>query len=98
MAMSATGFNSGVLEGSGWVPGTINPANAQRSSSQTSFWEQTSHTSMKVYTRTRAKRILFDQNTANGVEVATENWTYHLHARKEVVLSAGAFNSPSLLM
>jgi choline dehydrogenase len=53
---------------------------------------------MKVYTRTRAQRILFDQNTANGVEVVTENWTYYLHAREEVVLSAGAFNSPSLLM
>ncbi|CAK1357681.1 unnamed protein product [Cercospora beticola] len=97
---SEAGFSSGALQGSGWVPGTIDPVTAHRSSSQTSFWEAAAdRTSIKAYTRTLAQRILFDsRKRATAVVVITEGRSYHLSARKEIILSAGAFNSPQLLM
>lgn len=46
-----------------------------------------------------AKKILFDQKkTAMGVLLDTEGTQYMLSARKEVILSAGVFGSPQLLM
>jgi len=61
-------------------------------------------TNLKVYTHTLAKRILFAPNSTNatGVEVVSGAWgkskKYTLSARREIILSAGAFHSPQLLM
>ena len=94
------GFNSGKLIGTMWVSHTISPQKQHRSSSQTSFLDQAIRTtSLIVYTKTLAKRILFDaQKRAYAVEVDTAGLSYTLSARKEIILSAGAFQSPQLLM
>lgn len=83
-----------------WVSHTINPQNEHRSSSQTSFLDRAIRTtSLIVYTKTLAKKVLFDSNkTAIGVEVDTAGLSYTLTAKREVILSAGAFQSPQLLM
>ena len=97
---TSIGFNSGKVEGSGWVPGTIDPASGHRSSSQTSFLsEALKSTSLKVYTRTMATKITFDtKKQARGVEVETAGNPFFLEVKREVILSAGAFQSPQLLM
>lgn len=94
------GFNSGSLFGSMWYTATINPAGEIRSSSQTAFLSQEIQDSkLQVYTRTLAKRILFNRRKrATGVVVTSNSSTYTLSARKEMILSAGAFQSPQLLM
>ena len=94
------GFNYGSLLGSMWVTSTINPAGEIRSSSQTAFLNQEiQNSSLQVYQRTLAKRIMFDKRKrAIGVVVTSNSSAYTLSARKEVVLSAGAFQSPQLLM
>ncbi|KAL9579531.1 MAG: hypothetical protein Q9212_005058 [Teloschistes hypoglaucus] len=94
------GFDSGNLMGSSWVAQTLNPTNAHRSSSQTSYLDQAiQNSSIVVYTQTLGQKVLFDRNkTANGVSVKTAGVTYTLRARKEVILSAGVFQSPQLLM
>ncbi|XP_067634951.1 glucose dehydrogenase [FAD, quinone]-like [Eurosta solidaginis] len=55
---------------------------------------------LHIVTLTRVTRILIDPITkrATGVELSYRNKFYKVHARKEVILSAGAFNSPQLLM
>ncbi|OLN91628.1 Versicolorin B synthase 3 [Colletotrichum chlorophyti] len=95
-------FNSGTLMGAQYCADTIQPANQKRDSSQTSFLsEAIGRQNLKVYQLSLAKKIIFDANKkATGV-VVTSNLgltTYTIKARKEVILSAGAFQSPQLLM
>ena len=94
------GFNDGSLFGSMWLTSTINPASETRSSSETAFLKQkTQNCSLQVFPRSLAKRILFNADkVATGVVVTSNTSAYTLNARKEVILSAGAFQSPQLLM
>ena len=99
------GFQSGKLIGSAYVASTIDPTTATRSSSETSFLQSAlKTTSLKVYNNTLAQKILFEKTTATGVLVAPEGVSgvngssYTLTARNEVIVSAGVFQSPQLLM
>ncbi|ODM21365.1 hypothetical protein SI65_02208 [Aspergillus cristatus] len=98
-----TDFNSGSLNGSQYTTSTIRPFDQTRSSSKTAFFYGASSSqrlrNLKVYIGTLAKRILFDSSKrATGVRVKTGLVTYTLRAKYEVILSAGAFQSPQLLM
>lgn len=53
---------------------------------------------LTVLTDTRALRLAFDGRRATGVEVLSGRQPRRLTARREVILSAGAFQSPQLLM
>ena len=53
---------------------------------------------MTVYPMTQALQVIFKDRRAVGVKVQSAGRNYTLHARNEVVLSAGAFHSPQLLM
>ncbi|KAF4815036.1 Dehydrogenase patE [Colletotrichum siamense] len=96
----AQDFNSGELMGAQYCSDTIAPETEKRESSQTSFLNQAiGRSNLKVFQLSMAKKILFDSSkTATGVVVNTGLVTYTLKARKEVILSAGAFQSPQLLM
>lgn len=53
---------------------------------------------LRVITGARATRILFEGDRAVGVEYRRENRTEKVNARREVILAAGAVQSPQLLM
>ncbi|KAF1925621.1 GMC oxidoreductase [Didymella exigua CBS 183.55] len=94
-------FNSGDLLGSQYCSSTITPSNQKRASSQTTFLEAAkSRPNLKVYSLTQAKKIIFDSNKrATGVQIpGFFGASSVLSARKEVILSAGTFQSPQLLM
>lgn len=94
------GFTSGELMGSAYVLNTIEPTLQTRESSETAFLQPAlANPNLVVYTETMAKRIMMDSNrVANGVAVQTMDKFYNLTARREVIVSAGAFQSPQLLM
>ncbi|KAI9786522.1 MAG: hypothetical protein M1816_007904 [Peltula sp. TS41687] len=94
------GFTSGSLFGSSYVLETIQPTIQIRESSETAFLEPAlKRSNLIVFKQSLAKRILFDGNkVATGVLVDTEGAKYTLSAKKELILSAGAFQSPQLLM
>lgn len=95
---TATDFNSGEVMGTQYCSSTIDPATQRRSSSQSSFLNAAvlARPNLKVYQATLAKKILFNSSKrATGVEIPLG---ITLTARKEVILSAGAFQSPQLLM
>lgn len=94
------GFTSGELMGSSYVLNTIEPTLQTRESSETAYLQPAlANPNLIVYTQTLAKKIIFDSNkVATGVQVDTQGKVYNLSARKEVILSAGTFQSPQLLM
>ncbi|KAF2140428.1 GMC oxidoreductase [Aplosporella prunicola CBS 121167] len=92
-------FNSGNLMGAQYCSVNVRPSDQTRSTSGAYVNSAINNKNLKVYLNTLAKRILFgSNNTATGVEVSSGIVTYKIHASKEVILSAGAFQSPQLLM
>lgn len=53
---------------------------------------------LTVHIKTRTLRILFEGKRAVGVEVSQGGKTRTIHANKEVIVAAGAFQSPQLLL
>lgn len=97
-----TSFSNGQLLGSQYAPQALNPISNERETSATSYLNaalNSNRTNLRVYTHSLALQVLFSENkTATGVLVRSGRLDYVLTARKEVVLSAGAFQSPQLLM
>ena len=100
LPLHGAGFEDGQLDGYFYNPATLQPASQHRETSQTGFLDYAMRTtSIKVYAHALARQILFtDNETGNGVLVQSGAKNYTLSATKEVVLSAGAFQSPQLLM
>jgi choline dehydrogenase len=103
LPLSPLGFSSGILSGYGaWVTSEIRPEDATRSSSEASYLRQAiENTQITVYTHTQAQRVLFDEGSrkkAVGVSVSTSGFQYTISANKEIIVSAGVFHSPQLLM
>ena len=95
------GFLSGKLLGFSYATTTIDRESQERCSSEFSFLRKALLylTNLSVYQKTLAKKILFDEKKrATGVMVETAGLEYILSANKEVILSAGAFRSPQMLM
>ena len=100
------GMADGNLFGWSWIAQTIDPLTQVRSSSESSFLCEALklNDNLVVFRSTIAKKILFDEGkTATGIEIETGaigsgSVVYTLNATKEIVLSAGAFRSPQLLM
>ncbi|KAI1451259.1 hypothetical protein F4805DRAFT_463982 [Annulohypoxylon moriforme] len=90
-------FNCGKLLGAQYCTNTVDPTTATRSSAQTAFLDlcQARH-NVKVFQKTLAKKILFDDQK-RAIAVIVDSGL-RLNARKEIILSAGAFQSPQILM
>lgn len=101
------GLNSGKLLGSAFSTFMIDPRNGRRSSSEASFLQNAiqSGRAPTVYKNTLGTRILFNESkTATGISAltagtfGTPSVDFILTARKEVIVSGGAFQSPQFLM
>lgn len=99
---NVSGFSDGELLGSQYAPVVLNPDTNERESSETSYLNaalRSNRSTLVVYTHTLATKIVFSENkTATAVQVRSGQLDYVLTARTEIVLSAGAFQSPQLLM
>lgn len=101
-----SGLNSGELLGSAYATLTIDATTGYRSSAEASYLQSAlnNHSAPILYKNTLASRILFNGTAAAGVSAitagtyGTPSVNFTLTARKEVIVSAGAFQSPQLLM
>jgi choline dehydrogenase-like flavoprotein len=90
-------FNGAVQDGVGRFQ--LTQRDGRRWSSAHAFLHPAeSRPNLDVLTETAARRILFDGTRAVGVEVERAGAVTELRAEREVILSAGAFHSPVLLM
>ena len=62
------------------------------------LWDHDRADQLRVYTNSHVTRILFDGKRACGVEFQQKGLSRTLHCAREVILCAGAFESPKLLM
>lgn len=91
-------YNGEKQEGVSLLQFTIK--DARRHSGATAFLKPAmSRPNLTVYTRTIVKQVIIENDKAVGVEVIRgKNNTERISAGKEVILSAGSFNSPQILM
>ncbi|WP_311267857.1 GMC family oxidoreductase N-terminal domain-containing protein [Sphingobium sp. WCS2017Hpa-17] len=77
----------------------LNQRNGTRLSSARAFLHPALHReNLSVLDETMVRRILFDRGRASGIEVEKDGARRILTARREIILCAGATNSPQLLM
>jgi choline dehydrogenase len=92
-----TDFNGARQDGVGRFQ--LTQRNGRRCSTATAFLHPAAaRPNLHVITDAMALRILFDDARAVGVEIARGGAVEEIRAEREVILSAGAYHSPVLLM
>lgn len=95
-------FNAPPYEGAGLYQVTQfhrGPHRGERCSAAAAYLHPVMHRpNLTVLTRLHARRVLIEDGRATAVEAGRGNRRLRLHARREVILSAGAFGSPQLLL
>ena len=90
-------FNGPTQEGVGLYQ--VTHRNGERCSAAKAYLTPNrSRSNLRVMTGAQATRVLFEGRRAVGVELQQGGQRLQLQARREVLLSAGAFQSPQLLM
>ncbi len=90
-------FNGTRPEGVGFYQ--INTRGGWRSSTANAFLHPAlKRKNLELRMHAQASRVLFDGKRATGVEYRRRGKTVQVKARREVILSGGAINSPQLLM
>jgi choline dehydrogenase len=91
-------FNGARPEGAGWHDLSISGGSRQSVAAAYLHPALASRTNLDVATESRAHRLLFDGNHCVGVEFVRAGRLLTARARAEVVLSAGAVDTPRLLL
>ena len=89
-------FNGASQEGAGWFQTTTR--NGRRASTARSYLRPAkARKNLHVETSALARRILFEGRRAVGIEYGKDGSVRTARARKEILVSSGAYNSPQLL-
>ncbi|MCC5986300.1 MAG: FAD-dependent oxidoreductase [Pararhodobacter sp.] len=95
-------FNGPQQEGAGLFQVTqfhSGPRKGQRCSAAAAYLHPVmNRLNLTILTHSRAERITLEGRRASGVAIRRRGQREHIRARREVILSAGAFGSPQLLM
>ena len=90
-------YNGLSQKGASLVQSTIK--NGKRESGATAFLKPVlNRPNLKTITRARVHKIIFEGKKAVGVQYKKGEKIIHVNAHNEIILSAGAFQSPQLLM
>tara|TARA_R110002003_G_scaffold1868_9_gene23642 strand:- start:5280 stop:6917 length:1638 start_codon:yes stop_codon:yes gene_type:complete len=96
--------NNGEAYGPSWYANTMDKTTGRRAHARYAYIDPiTARTNLKILTKTTAEKIVFDDKKkptmARGVEITDDatGKTSIVYAKKEVVLAAGAIQTPKLL-
>lgn len=91
-------FNGSSLEGVGWIDHNVTQW-GRRASGATAFLKPIQNrTNLKIETDSSVDRIVIEGERAVAVDYRRNGQPIRAHASKEIILSAGAVNSPQILM
>jgi choline dehydrogenase len=89
-------YNTNDLSGVGYLQLTVK--NGLRASVATAYLQPNEQLkNLQVMTKSVVTKVLIENQTARGVKVSREGQETDIFAREEVILSAGAFQSPKIL-
>ncbi|MCF5724124.1 GMC family oxidoreductase [Pseudomonas syringae] len=89
-------FNAGNNFGAGYY--RMNVRSGKRMSGYTAYLKPIANRkNLRILTECTAAHVVFEGTKAVGVEILAENETKTLRARREVILAAGAIQSPAIL-
>lgn len=91
-------YNAEVQDGVSYTQGTI--FNGKRSSTSRTYLQSVKGNSkLKIFTNSQVKKIIFNGKTAVAVQVVDlkTNQSFELKFQRELILSAGAVNTPKIL-
>lgn len=95
--------NNGEAYGASWYPNTMDKTTGRRAHARYAYLDPiTTRTNLQVLTKTTATKIIFDKKKpimAKGIDVTDDatGQAYTVYAKKEVILAAGAIQTPKLL-
>ena len=90
-------YNGDKQEGASLVQSTI--VNGKRASGATAFLKPVlNRTNLTAITNAQVNKLLFEEKKAVGVQYNNGKDTIEVYVKKEIILSAGTFQSPQLLM
>ena len=90
-------FNGATQEGAGWFQ--VTQRDGKRCSTALAYLDPaTRRGNIELLTDTLATRILFEGDRAIGVELLRNDTLEPVYAEREVILCAGAYQSPQLLL
>jgi choline dehydrogenase len=93
----SSSFDNGTLEGAGWNKSTI--VNGERNSAYRAFLAPVlDRPNLHIQTNTRTLKLATDGNRVRGVVVERASGETETIAGNEVILCAGAFDSPRILL
>ncbi|MGR5138045.1 GMC family oxidoreductase [Vibrio jasicida] len=83
----------------GAMPAQVTQRNGERCSAAKAYLTPNlSRPNLTVLTKATTHKVLFEGNRAVGVEYGLKGQSFQIKCTKEVILSAGAFGSPQILM
>jgi choline dehydrogenase len=83
----------------GVSPGQVTQKGGERWNAARAYLDPHRHqTNLNVVSQAHATQILFEGKRAVGVQYAINGVTHQVRAKREVIVSGGAFGSPQLLM
>ena len=98
LGFESTDFNGPKQTGISFIQMFVDQ-NGFRSESGNAYVDPNPHpNNLHILAKALVVKILFKGLTAIGVEFVKNDIKYRVYARKEIILSAGAINSPQLLM
>lgn len=94
---SVSTHNGGLLK-AGAAIATVAHSDGARLNAAEAFLRPALRRNARVMTKTKVRRIIFEDRKAVGVEILRNGAVQALRAERGVILAAGAINSPQLLM
>lgn len=92
-------YNGAGQEGFVWTQYTHTHAFPMRCSAARAYiWPARKRKNLAVWTGARVRRLILDGKRVTGVDIDRKGKRFTVTANREVILSAGAYHSPQLLM